>query len=427
MVDYGNREFLRYLERSNANFGLLLKIFRLKFVRARLSWESVNRVTRLIQVFGAPIHGAFGGHEYVVRRLSEELAMSRFEVKVLCPTLNSKLRHRQVNGVDYVEIPSFKLHDRAYLPKLSSLKMIVKVLKEVELVNVHSPDNPFSFIVALISTLLRKSMVATVLAYADDFKHHDKMKRLLGLFTSLQQTITVWMASKVHVESAYDAAKLYSYSNKVNIIPPAVEGNVLTSSPSQQLIQDIKGRISYHDGEKIVLYLGRVHKAKGIDHAIYAIYILNKDRKNVKLVVVGPDGGFLKEARKLTEKIEQRDKVVFLGPFSEEEKVAVIDLANVVVIPSLSDVVEAYSLVASEAWARGKLVVAYNVGALKYRIKNGVNGYLANQRDPIDLSKKIALALSDEKEKSFACDDVWVWSETVDAFKQLYATLDLKR
>jgi len=382
---------------------------------------------KLIQVFGGHIHEVIGGHQYVVRRLSQELARHGFEPKVLCPTLSSNLGRYQVNGVEYAEIPSVKLRDRAYLPRFSCLKTIIIVLKEAELIHVHSPDNPFCFIVALMSMLLRKPLVATVLAYSDDFKHHDKMKRLLGFCTSLLQTICVWMSSKVHVESAYDAAKLHFYSDKVRIIPCAVEENVLISTPPLGLLQDIKSRIRYHDGEKIVLYLGRVHKAKGIGHAILAISILNRDGKNVRLVVVGPDGGFLEEARKIAKELELKDKVVFLGSVSEEEKVAVLDIADIVVIPSLSDVVEAYSLVASEAWARGKLVVAYSVGALKYRIKNGVNGYVADQKDPIDLSKKIALALNNEGKEAFVCDDVWGWSKMVSAVIQLYTqTIDQK-
>jgi glycosyltransferase involved in cell wall biosynthesis len=94
-------------------------------------------------------------------------------------------------------------------------------------------------------------------------------------------------------------------------------------------------------------------------------------------------------------------------------------LADVVVIPSLSDIVEAYSIVASEAWARKKPVVAYSVGALKYRVKNGINGYLARPMDQKELAEKIAMALS--KSLKFRLpSDVWSWNEVAGQFRQKY-------
>ena len=84
-----------------------------------------------------------------------------------------------------------------------------------------------------------------------------------------------------------------------------------------------------------------------------------------------------------------------------------IDLSDLIVIPSLSDIVEAYSLVASEAWARGKWVIASNVGALKYRVKDGVNGYLCRPGDPIDLADKILKSPKNSGVLRPLPDDVW--------------------
>jgi len=110
--------------------------------------------------------------------------------------------------------------------------------------------------------------------------------------------------------------------------------------------------------------------------------------------------------------------VVLAGISSEEEKISAYDAANVVVIPSCSDMVEAFSLVASEAWSRGKPVVASRVGALRYRVKPGVNGYLAEPNNPRDLAEKI-LRASGMKVKTIP-SDVCMWKDVCQRFEQLY-------
>lgn len=82
------------------------------------------------------------------------------------------------------------------------------------------------------------------------------------------------------------------------------------------------------------------------------------------LIIAGPGQSYRKYLENLARKLDLEKCVIFTGILLEEEKISAYDAANVVVIPSCSDFVEALSLVASEAWARGKPVVASNIGAL---------------------------------------------------------------
>jgi len=291
-------------------------------------------------------------------------------------------------------------------------------LKEADLVHAHCPDNPFVFFSALVSRFLHKPLITTVLAYADDFKHHDKINRMFGIFTAIQQTVVVWISYRVHVENPYDADKLHVYKHKVVVIPPGIENYVLTGIPCPKTIEIIKDKIKYQKEESIVLFLGRTHKAKGVNHAISAVGMLRKAGYRVKLVIAGPSKNFPNETKKHAKDFESYG-IVHLGKVTDKEKVALIDIAGVIIIPSLSDVVEAYSLVASEAWARRKLVVAYAVGALKYRVRNGVNGYLARAMDRKELAKKIAMALSQSADFNVP-SDVWNWNKVADQYKLAY-------
>ena len=376
----------------------------------------------VLQVYGGPVFGTLGGHEYVVRKLSEESSKRSLKTKVLCPSLNKGVICHKAKQIEYIEIPSYRLSNRVWFPKLSFLPLIMLNLKNTDLVHAHCPDNPFVFFLALISKFLNRPLITTILAYADDFKHHEKIMRILGLFTAVQQTIAIWISDKVHVESLYDAYKLHMYKRKVVMIPPGVDDDILAGKPSKRTLKIMKNKIRPQKGEKIILYLGRIHKAKGVNHAVSALAMLKKAGNRVKLVVAGPHNNFLKETERSANDLGLSNEFIYVGKVTDKEKIALLDLADVVVVPSLSDIVEAYSIVASEAWARRKLVVAYAVGALRYRVKSGINGYLARAKDTKELATEIAASFSCSRNFEIP-PDVWSWNKVANQFKHTYTDL----
>jgi glycosyltransferase involved in cell wall biosynthesis len=376
---------------------------------------------KVVQVYGGAVLGILGGHEYVVRRLSEELSKSGFKIILLCPTRQSRLISNEVKGVVHLEIPSYFLSARLCLPRLSFLPSIVNALRNADLVHVHCTDNPFSFIVALFTKFLRKRLVITVLAYGDDFKHHERVKRAFGFFTTFQHTIAIWLSNKVHVESQYDIDKLHVYKKKTVMIPPGIEDLVLKAKPSRDSVKKMVEKLKPYEKGKIILFLGRIHKGKGIFHALSALSIL-RETINANLVIAGPSNSILMDIEKYVRNRGLENNVIYLGRITDEEKIALLDMVDVVVVPSLSDIVEAYSIVSSEAWARKKPVVAYAVGALKYRIKPGINGYLARPLDQRDLANKIAKALCNHLNFKLPYD-IWSWSKVTAQFRRTYVSL----
>ena len=114
---------------------------------------------------------------------------------------------------------------------------------------------------------------------------------------------------------------------------------------------------------------------------------------NIKLIIAGAvqDHKYLLNLWKLRDNLNLKDRVYMVGHVDEETKEILYQISNVVVIPSLSDIVEAYSIVLTEALFYNKPVVVFPSGALKYRIINGVNGYIAREKTP----KALATAILD--------------------------------
>lgn len=141
-----------------------------------------------------------------------------------------------------------------------------------------------------------------------------------------------------------------------------------------------------------ILYLGRLHKEKSIDHLLKAFSDLKrKGKKELKLVIVGPDAGEGTNLDALAEKLHIYLDVVFTGEVAEADKRALINNSLFLVLPSSY---EAQGITILEAWAQGKGVIASKVGGLPYIVKHGKTGLLYKHGDIKTLKRLMARAVA---------------------------------
>lgn len=145
--------------------------------------------------------------------------------------------------------------------------------------------------------------------------------------------------------------------------------------------------------DKVILFVGRLNKQKGIDAVINAVKLLYE--KNIKLVIVGSlmYGTNVKDSyiNNLRSKItEIPDKVIFTGYISQQDLPAMYNIADVVVLPSLWG--EAAGLTMIEALSCGASVITTNCGG----ISEYVNNYATLLEVDDKLVKNIAKSISRE-------------------------------
>jgi glycosyltransferase involved in cell wall biosynthesis len=156
--------------------------------------------------------------------------------------------------------------------------------------------------------------------------------------------------------------------DRIEVVPLGVE------IPSTRLNLENRSR-----GEGLhFTFVGTLIPSKGLDVLIRAFKRL--ESQNVSLAVYGREDVAPFEYRSQLKELSQGDdRIRFLGPFSQEQRVQVYEKTDVVVIPSRFP--ETFSLVAHEALAFGKPVIASSIGALPEVVKDGVNGYLVDPGD----------------------------------------------
>jgi len=142
------------------------------------------------------------------------------------------------------------------------------------------------------------------------------------------------------------------YKKKIFILPHGVD-EIYIRTPN--LAQFFREKYKLSPNFRIVAYIGRIHKTKGLD-----IFIKKSFKKiveeipEVKLILAGKvDKRYLKKCLNIANRLNILDKIEYLGFISEEDKIALIDAADVIVSPT-RHAGESYPLIMDEVRARGK-------------------------------------------------------------------------
>lgn len=173
--------------------------------------------------------------------------------------------------------------------------------------------------------------------------------------------------------------------NKIFIMPNASEIEVkhkdLEKSKKQKRI-NLKNK-------KVILYVGRLVKIKGIEHLIKAFAKLRRKRDDVVLVIVG-DEYFGRgrdycgdELKSLCKDLRIQEDVYFVGEVKHDDLAPYYNMCKVFVLPSISlEGREAWGFVLNEAMSFGKPVIATDaVGGAYDLIKDGVNGFMVPEKN----------------------------------------------
>jgi len=163
----------------------------------------------------------------------------------------------------------------------------------------------------------------------------------------------------------------------------------------------------------LVVFVGRLRRAKRPDHAIRAFRIVREKVPDAELWVLG-DGGFRRDLEGMA-----GDGVRFLDSLSDEQRREWVGRSWVLINPSVR---EGWGLNVVEANAFGVPCVAYDVAGLRDSVKNGETGLLAEAGNIEDLAEKIVMVLNDgalRKELSqnaLNCSRRFSWDETAKTF-----------
>jgi glycosyltransferase involved in cell wall biosynthesis len=248
---------------------------------------------------------------------------------------------------------------------------------------VHSHDMRANAVAAAMQVFHRVPWIAHVHGWLGD-THRGRWR----IYEALDHRI-VHTADRILVGSTAAQMEVRSFGSK----PVEVVANAVTIPDDAALhrvnIAAKRVEIGVPDNAIVLGMFGRLHPCKGHEFFLRALARLQHEQINVHGLIVG-EGQIGTELRSLAAQLELADRVTFTGYV--EDVIRYLAVMDVVAVPSIQD---SLPLVALEAMAYARPVVASAIGDLPYAITDGVNGYIV----PVGDSAALAARL-----RSLACD-----------------------
>ena len=211
-------------------------------------------------------------------------------------------------------------------------------------------------------------------------------------------------ADVLTANTPYEAAELQQHyaatPDQIRIVPPGVD--LHTFHPCDQ--PRSRDQLVVDQEKQIILFVGRIQPLKAPDVLIRAVAeLVQRDpgrRDRLRLIIIGspsgPDSEWSATLAPLARKLGAGDLVMFRPHSPRAELFRWYCVADVVGVPSYN---ESFGLVALEAQACGRPVVATDVGGLRHTVRDRVTGLLVPGQDVPAWAAALGALLDDEAER----------------------------
>jgi glycosyltransferase involved in cell wall biosynthesis len=176
---------------------------------------------------------------------------------------------------------------------------------------------------------------------------------------------------------------------KIVVIPGGVCPEDFSDPPAPDLFRT---QFAIAEG-RIILYVGRISKTKGIDTLVKAFHRLTAKFTDVKLVVAGSDDGYLRILKSIVGGLHEDSRVLFTGPLTEQQKLSAYNSADVIVYPGIY---ESFPVVPLEAAIMGRPVVVSSDPGMDF-VSKGKFGLNFDYGNEYELEQTLQRILQDDR------------------------------
>lgn len=208
--------------------------------------------------------------------------------------------------------------------------------------------------------------------------------------------------------------------DKIEIIPNGIRPEAYQLHEGETVLSpDL-----YHPGEKIVFFVGRLVREKGVQVLLEAAPQILSRFPQTRFVIAGrgPHEGHLHE---LSRNLGLEGKVTFCGYIDDRARNELYHLASVAVFPSLY---EPFGIVALEGMVTGTPVVVTTAGGLDEIVEHEKDGLKAYPDDPSSLAEQICSLLQDEERAARLAENASLKAEQIYSWDKIaQQTMDIYR
>ena len=347
---------------------------------------SMVRVVHVAPFF--PPH--VGGLQNHVDVLTREQARLGLEVTVVTSSIGDGTGEAvDALGRRIVRLPSLDLGADAL--SLGMLRRCSATKGTFDLVHLHG----HLFLSTTVGALCRRlSHVPTLMTFHGDFEKLTAAGRAVkAIRDATQGPFILGGLDAIVALTRHDAGHLEAKGadpSRIVVIPNGVDLGTFRPSTAEA-VAAFRGAYGVPDGARVVFFVGRMSEQKGLECLLRAVPLVLREHPDAYFVVAGM-GHLLARYMHIARDLGLDRSLTFPGLLPGPDLVAAYGASELVAIPSLW---EGMPLVALEAAASGRPVVATDVSGMSEFVVQGSTGMLVPPRSPEALASAIGEVLSD--------------------------------
>ena len=254
---------------------------------------------------------------------------------------------------------------------LGLIRPLKTAVRQCDICHVHGIWLAHSLAVTRIAQQLGKPIVSSVHGMLEAWELANK-KLKKEIYSHLFERHSLARSGSLRALSEQEAEEYrrFGLKNPVAIVPNGV------SALSRVDVSSFLAEFPELNGKPIVLFLGRIHRKKGIFNLVRSWPAVVRRHSDAHLLVAGPDyenAGAV--ARQMVSDLGIQNNVTFCGVLNGTSKLAALSLAKYFVLPSYS---EGMSIAVLEALSIGLPVIITQACNVTNVIESGA-GYVTTQ------------------------------------------------
>lgn len=143
-------------------------------------------------------------------------------------------------------------------------------------------------------------------------------------------------ANCLHVNSHRELQSVRDrgFRNPVAVIPNGINLHEFETLPERDVFFQRHPRLV---GKKLLLFMARLHKKKGLEHLLQSWANLTSDFSDWHLLIAGPDDGYQNSCEEMIARSGIGNSTTLLGSLHDQDKLAALAAADIFVQPSYSE------------------------------------------------------------------------------------------